>query len=148
MQVDWSKQVTEAMRMLQKESELSEIVRLVGIDALSEKDQLLLETTKSLREDFLQQNAFDDVDTFTSREKQFKMLETILLLHKEAEDALTLGAYLSEIYAGTEELRDKVARMKYLPEAELAKIPALHQEIKATMKEILQKGDRTDDQGI
>ncbi len=66
MQVDWSKQVTEAMRMLQKESELSEIVRLVGIDALSEKDQLLLETTKSLREDFLQQNAFDDVDTFTS----------------------------------------------------------------------------------
>lgn len=148
MQVDWSKQVTEAMRMLQKESELSEIVRLVGIDALSEKDQLLLETTKSLREDFLQQNAFDDVDTFTSREKQFKMLETILLLHKEAEDALTLGAYLSEIYAGTEELRDKVARMKYLPETELAKIPALHQEIKATMKEILQKGDRTDDQGI
>lgn len=148
MQVDWSKQVTEAMRMLQKESELSEIVRLVGIDALSEKDQLLLETTKSLREDFLQQNAFDDVDTFTSREKQFKMLETILLLHKEAEDALTLGAYLSEIYAGTEELRDKVARMKYLPEAELAKIPTLHQEIKATMKEILQKGDRTDDQGI
>ncbi|OTE82983.1 V-type ATP synthase subunit A, partial [Escherichia coli] len=90
MQVDWSKQVTEAMRMLQKESELSEIVRLVGIDALSEKDQLLLETTKSLREDFLQQNAFDAVDTFTSREKQFKMLETILLLHKEAEDALTL----------------------------------------------------------
>lgn len=148
MQVDWSKQVTEAMRMLQKESELSEIVRLVGIDALSEKDQLLLETTKSLREDFLQQNAFDDVDTFTSREKQFKMLETILLLHKEAEDALTLGAYLSEIYAGTEELRDKVARMKYLPETELAKISALHQEIKATMKEILQKGDRTDDQGI
>jgi len=101
-----------------------------------------------LREDFLQQNAFDDVDTFTSREKQFKMLETILLLHKEAEDALTLGAYLSEIYAGTEELRDKVARMKYLPETELAKIPTLHQEIKATMKEILQKGDRTDDQGI
>lgn len=84
MQVDWSTQVTEAMRMLQKESELSEIVRLVGIDALSEKDQLLLETTKSLREDFLQQNAFDDVDTFTSREKQFKMLETILLLHKRS----------------------------------------------------------------
>jgi len=74
MQVDWSKQVTEAMRMLQKESELSEIVRLVGIDALSEKDQLLLETTKSLREDFLQQNAFDDVDTFTSRQKQIKIL--------------------------------------------------------------------------
>ena len=63
--------------MLRKESELNEIVRLVGIDSLSEKDRLTLEVAKSLREDYLQQNAFDDVDTFTSREKQFKMIRNI-----------------------------------------------------------------------
>ncbi|WP_291290866.1 V-type ATP synthase subunit A [Enterococcus sp.] len=148
LQVDWSDHVTTAMRMLQKEAELSEIVRLVGIDALSEKDQLLLEITKSLREDFLQQNAFDAVDTFTSREKQFAMLDTILLFHEEGQKALELGAYLTEIYQGTENLRDKIARMKYLPEDEIAGIRKLASEIKETMKDILQKGDRTDDQRI
>jgi V/A-type H+-transporting ATPase subunit A len=148
LQVEWSDHVTTAMRMLQKEAELSEIVRLVGIDALSEKDQLLLEITKSLREDFLQQNAFDAVDTFTSREKQFAMLDTILLFHEEGQKALELGAYLTEIYQGTEKLRDKIARMKYLPEDEIAGIRKLASEIKDTMKEILQKGDRTDDQRI
>ena len=148
LQVDWSKNVTTAMRMLQKEAELSEIVRLVGIDALSDKDQLLLEITKSLREDYLQQNAFDAVDTFTSREKQFEMLQTILLFHDEGQKALELGAYLTEIYQGTERLRDKIARMKYLPEDELEGIRKLESEIKDTMKEILQKGDRTDDQRI
>ena len=58
--------VAEGMRILQEESQLEEIVRLVGIDSLSDKDRLTLETAKSLREDYLQQNAFDDVDTFTS----------------------------------------------------------------------------------
>lgn len=148
LQVEWSKNVTTAMRMLQKEAELSEIVRLVGIDALSDKDQLLLEITKSLREDYLQQNAFDAVDTFTSREKQFEMLQTILLFHDEGQKALELGAYLTEIYQGTERLRDKIARMKYLPEDDLEGIRKLESEIKDTMKEILQKGDRTDDQRI
>lgn len=148
LQVEWSENVTTAMRMLQKEAELSEIVRLVGIDALSDKDQLLLEITKSLREDYLQQNAFDAVDTFTSREKQFEMLQTILLFHDEGQKALELGAYLTEIYQGTERLRDKIARMKYLPEDDLEGIRKLESEIKDTMKEILQKGDRTDDQRI
>lgn len=145
MKVEWSKQVTQAMQMLQKESELSEIVRLVGLDALSEKDQLLLEVTKSLREDFLQQNAFDAVDTFSSREKQYEMLATILFFYQESFDALTLGAYLNELDAGTEGIRDKLARMKYIPETEITKIPALRQEIKAELRDILQKGDRQDD---
>ncbi|WP_430612867.1 V-type ATP synthase subunit A [Enterococcus sp. DIV0876] len=145
MQVDWSQQVTTAMRMLQKESELSEIVRLVGIDALSEKDQLLLEITKSIREDFLQQNAFDAVDTFSSREKQYQMLATILFYHQQAEEALNLGAYLTEVHEGTEVLRDKLARMKYLPESNLGQIKALQEEITTTIKDILQKGDRLDD---
>lgn len=145
LQVDWSDLVTEAMRMLQKESELQEIVRLVGIDSLSEKDQMLLEVTKSIREDYLQQNAFDDVDTFTSREKQFQMLSNILTFGKEATRALDLGSYLSEIMQGTTALRDKIARMKYVPEDQLETINALEQEIKATIKNIIQKGGMTND---
>lgn len=140
LQVPWSELVTDAMRQLQKESELQEIVRLVGIDSLSEKDQLLLEVTKSIREDYLQQNAFDDVDTFTSREKQYQMLSNILSFGKEAERALELGSYLSEIMTGTVLLRDKIARMKYVPEDEINKITALAQEIKETIKTIIQEG--------
>lgn len=145
MQVDWSALVTEGMRMLQKESELQEIVRLVGIDSLSEKDQLLLEVTKSIREDYLQQNAFDDVDTFTSREKQFAMLHNILTFGSEAMRALDLGSYLREIMTGTVALRDKIARMKYVPEENLPAIRELEQEIKSTIKNIIQKGGMTND---
>ena len=145
MQVDWSALVTEGMRMLQKESELQEIVRLVGIDSLSEKDQLLLEVTKSIREDYLQQNAFDDVDTFTSREKQFAMLHNILTFGSEAMRALDLGSYLREIMTGTVALRDKIARMKYVPEENLPAIKELEQEIKSTIKNIIQKGGMTND---
>ena len=140
LQVEWSELVTEAMRILQKESELNEIVRLVGIDSLSAKDQLTLETAKQIREDYLQQNAFDEVDTFTSREKQFHMLHTILLFHTEGQKALELGAYLPEIMEGTIQLRDKIARMKYVSENELVKITQLENEIRETLKEILQKG--------
>ncbi|KAF1301420.1 MULTISPECIES: V-type ATP synthase subunit A [Enterococcus] len=145
LQVEWSSLVTEAMRMLQKESELNEIVRLVGIDSLSDKDQLLLKVTKSIREDYLQQNAFDDVDTFTSREKQFHMLNNILTFGKEAANALTLGSYLSEIMKGTVLLRDRLARMKYVPEENLDQILAMQQEIKETIKEIVQEGGMTND---
>ena len=140
LQAEWSELVTEAMRILQKESELNEIVRLVGIDSLSAKDQLTLETAKQIREDYLQQNAFDEVDTFTSREKQFHMLHTILHFHTEGQKALELGAYLPEIMEGTIQLRDKIARMKYVSENELVKITQLENEIRETLKEILQKG--------
>ncbi|MHC5267823.1 V-type ATP synthase subunit A [Enterococcus sp. LJL98] len=140
LQVDWSGLVTEAMRLLQKESELNEIVRLVGIDSLSEKDQLTLETAKQLREDYLQQNAFDEVDTFTSRQKQFYMLQTILLFHAEGQKALELGAYLPEIMEGTILLRDRIARMKYVPEEALEQIITLEEGIRETMRAILQKG--------
>ncbi len=108
--------VAEGMRILQEESQLEEIVRLVGIDSLSDKDRLTLETAKSLREDYLQQNAFDDVDTFTSRTKQAKMLQLILTFGEEGQKALSLGTYFSELMAGTVEIRDRIARIKYLPE--------------------------------
>ncbi len=72
---EWQTNRREAMRILQREAELEELVRLVGIDALSMADRLLMEAARMIREDFLHQNAFDDIDTYTSLDKQFRMLE-------------------------------------------------------------------------
>ena len=133
------------MSLLQEESQLQEIVRLVGIDSLSDKDRLTLQVAKSIREDYLQQNAFDGVDTFTSREKQFKMLNNILTFNSEGKRALELGSYLTEIMNGTVELRDRIARSKYVPEEELAKLDAINQDIKQTMQQIVAQGGMTND---
>lgn len=145
LETDWSDLVTEAMRLLQEEAQLNEIVRLVGLDSLSEKDRLTLEVAKALREDYLQQNAFDDVDTFTSREKQFKMLNNILTFAKEGQRALELGSYLTEIMAGTAALRDKIARSKYVAESEIATLDVLQASIKTVMQEIIAEGGMDND---
>ena len=145
LQANWSQMVAEGMRMLQKESELNEIVRLVGIDSLSEKDRLTLEVAKSLREDYLQQNAFDDVDTFTSREKQFKMIRNILTLNKEGQRALELGTYLKEIMDGTVTLRDRIARSKYVSESELEKLDQINLDIVSEIQAIVAEGGMTND---
>ena len=145
LQGNWATMVAEGMRILQEESQLEEIVRLVGIDSLSDKDRLTLETAKSLREDYLQQNAFDDVDTFTSRTKQAKMLQLILTFGEEGQKALSLGTYFSELMVGTVEIRDRIARSKYLPEEELEKLDRLQAEIKTTIKEIIAEGGMTND---
>ena len=145
LDANWSEMVAEGMRMLQKESELNEIVRLVGIDSLSEKDRLTLEVAKSLREDYLQQNAFDDVDTFTSREKQFKMIRNILTLNKEGQRALELGTYLKEIMDGTVTLRDRIARSKYISESELEKLDQINSDIVSEIQAIVAEGGMTND---
>lgn len=145
MQGDWSAMVSDGMRILQEESQLSEIVRLVGIDSLSEKDRLTLEVAKQIREDYLQQNAFDDVDTFTSREKQFKMLNNILTFNKEGQRALELGAYLKEIIDGTVTLRDRIARSKYIAEAELEILDQINQDITVEIQSIIAEGGMTND---
>ncbi|MFQ9629869.1 MAG: V-type ATP synthase subunit A [Enterococcus avium] len=145
LQANWSEMVAEGMRMLQKESELNEIVRLVGIDSLSEKDRLTLEVAKSLREDYLQQNAFDDVDTFTSRGKQFKMIRNILTLNKEGQRALELGTYLKEIMDGTVTLRDRIARSKYISESELEKLDQINSDIVSEIQAIVAEGGMTND---
>ncbi|MDT2834134.1 V-type ATP synthase subunit A [Vagococcus carniphilus] len=137
---DWSSLVKEAMRILQEESKLEEIVRLVGLDTLSDKDKLTLEVAKSIREDYLQQNAFDEVDTFSSREKQFKMLDTILSFGVEGNRALSLGAYFKELMTSTKETRDLVARMKYLPESEIEKIDDIKEELKQVIQQLLEEG--------
>ncbi len=117
---DWSKLRVEAMSLLQEEANLQEIVRLVGIDALSERDRLKLEVAKSIREDYLQQNAFHEVDTYASLDKQYKMLKLVLLFRKEAERALEAGVYLDKILEL--EVRDKIARSKYIHEDDIAKM--------------------------
>lgn len=116
---NWSMMVLEGMRILQKEAQLNEIVRLVGIDSLSDKDRLTLEVAKSLREDYLQQNAFDEIDTYTSRDKQFLMLKLILTFAKEGQQALALGTYFNELMEGTAILRAQIARSKYTQEPHL-----------------------------
>ncbi len=136
----WSEMVNEAMAILQEESRLEEIVQLVGMDSLSQKDRLTMMTARSLRQDYLQQNAFDDVDTYTSRNKQFKMLENILYFDEQAKRALHLGAYLDDITKGTIDLRERIARSKYIPEEELTRLDAIKQDTKALLQKIVETG--------
>jgi len=117
----------EAMRLLEKESELEEIVRLVGVDALSGPDRLVLAVSRMLREDFLHQNAFHDIDTYSPVEKQYKMIDTIIYFYKQAEDALRTGADISDIEAF--KIKDDIARMKYIPTEEITKIDNIKTDI-------------------
>ena len=103
------------MALLGKEAELDEIVKLVGIDALSDNDRLILETARSVREDFLQQNAFDDNDTYCSIKKQSDMLRLILSFYDVMADALKQGADINKIV--NLPVREKIGRLKYIPEA-------------------------------
>ena len=99
---------TEASSLLQHEAELEEIVRLVGADALSDSDRLTLQTAKMIREDFLHQNAFMDVDTYTSLEKQFKMLNAILHYHHKCREALDAGIEMEKL--GELPVLERIAR--------------------------------------
>ena len=139
-QISWSEKVTRAMNLLQKESELQEIVRLVGLDSLSEKDRLTMNAAKMIREDYLQQNAFDEVDTYTSFSKQVALLTNILTFDQESQKALELGAYFTEIMEGTVTLRDRIARSKFIHEDQLGTIQALKEEIVETLHQIVAKG--------
>jgi V/A-type H+-transporting ATPase subunit A len=118
----------ETMAILQQEASLEEIVRLVGVDALSSKEQLVLQTAKNLREDFLHQNAFDDIDTYTSLKKQYYMLKTILTFHQEAEKALERSVKLEAI-KGLGELSEEIVKSKLISEKELDKFEKLIKKI-------------------
>ncbi|HOP75022.1 MAG TPA: V-type ATP synthase subunit A [Bacillota bacterium] len=120
---------SEAMRILQEEAELEEIVRLVGVDSLSPKDQLTLETARSIREDYLHQNAFHEVDTYTSLKKQHLMLQAILTFDKVARIQMDEGVPLKKILS--DPIREQIARIKYLSEDEKGKIEELIGTLKA-----------------
>lgn len=134
---DWTELRTAAMTLLQEEANLQEIVRLVGIDALSESDRLKLEVAKSLREDYLQQNAFNETDTYSSLSKQYKMLSLVLKFKEEAEKALKAGVYFKEILGM--EVREKIARVKYIPETEIGKIDEISKQVSSDMEKLIAK---------
>lgn len=136
---DWSYLRQRAMTILQEESSLEEIVRLVGIDALSERDRLKLEVAKSIREDYLQQNAFHEIDTYASLGKQYRMLKLILLFQVEAERALDAGVYLDKILK-LDDVRDKIARSKYIHEEDIAKMDDIANELKAAIDTLINEG--------
>ena len=117
----------EAMNLLEQEASLQEIVRLVGIEALSKNERLVLESAKSIREDYLQQNAFDEYDTYTSLIKQYKMLSLILYFHHKAKEALEKGALLDDIL--TLSVRERIAKAKFIPENNLDEYNKIREEI-------------------
>ena len=124
----------KAMSLLEQESELLEIVRLVGAEALSTTDRVSLETSRSIREDFLHQNAFHKVDTYTSMTKQFEMLKTILHFGKSALAAIEAGVETADIFKLA--VREEIARAKYIPEEEAETIPQIRETIDKQMKEL------------
>ncbi|HPI98982.1 MAG TPA: V-type ATP synthase subunit A, partial [Synergistales bacterium] len=139
---EWTSLRVSAMTLLEEEDKLNEIVRLVGIDALSKGERMVMETAKSLREDFLHQNAFHEIDTYASMTKQFKMLKTIMRFHELGMDALKREASMNEIFGLP--VREKIARMRYLEEKDIDKIDLLEDEIKEQIDNLMQVGVDTD----
>ncbi|MGI5851805.1 MAG: V-type ATP synthase subunit A [Caldicoprobacterales bacterium] len=135
---DWDQLRSEAVRILHQESELEEIVRLVGIDALSLEDRLTLETSRSIREDYLHQNGFHDVDTYTSLNKQNKLLELILEFHKQGRMALDTGAEFSEIV--NLPVRERIGRAKYVPEEDLDTLDEIMKDLREEMSSLITEG--------
>ena len=123
----WQENRTEASSLLQHEAELEEIVRLVGMDALSDSDRLTMQAAKMIREDFLHQNAFMEIDTYTSLEKQFKMLDAIIHYHNKCRDALAGGADIDALCAI--DVLERIARSKLMPEDQLEQFDSIRTEI-------------------
>ena len=125
----------EAMEILQREAELQEIVKLVGPDALPRKDQLLMEVARMIREDFLQQNAFDPVDTYCSLQKQYLMLKAIITFYREGLRALDKGASIVKLKEHP--IKFRIARMKLIEEEKAEnEITKLIEEIKSSIRSL------------
>ena len=114
---DWMNGRQEMMSLLQDESELEEIVKMVGMDALSAADRLKMEAARSIREDFLHQNSFDDVDTYTSLRKQYMMMKLIMEFYHKAVDALAQGASINSIISVP--VKERIGRFKYVHEDDI-----------------------------
>ena len=114
---DWMKLRQELMSLLQEEASLNEIVKMVGMDALSPQDRLKMEAARSIREDFLHQNSFDEIDTYTSMQKQFYMQKLVYLFYEESAKALKEGANINDIVAM--DVREDIGRYKYTEESNI-----------------------------
>lgn len=125
---EWTSMVQKLMNMLQEESELEEIVRLVGIDALSYRDRLTLEASRSIREDYLHQNAFHEVDTYASPQKQAMLLHLIIAYYEKSVAALEKDASFNKL--SSLPVREEIGRFKYVDEDECK---ARYEEIMAAL---------------
>jgi len=131
----------KAMEILQKEAKLQEIIRIVGMDSLSNQERVVLETAKSLREDYLQQNAFDDVDTYSSKNKQLAMLKAIMGYYEACLGFCNRNPERLVSDVLDMELKNELAGMKYIPEANLDKIKAMPEQFVQEVARIEQEGD-------
>ena len=127
------------MRVLQEEAALDEIVRLVGVDALSSKDRLTMETAKIIREDYLHQNAFDEVDTYTSMKKQFLMLKLVYEFDARAREAVENFASVDDVLATS--CKEKIGRAKFIPETSLDEFDGILKLIATEMKALVREGE-------
>jgi len=138
---DFTELSRETMKLLEQEAELQEIVRLIGVDALSPEDRLILEGARSIREDFLHQNAFHEIDTYASLKKQYEMLSVCMLNYNMAREALKRGVAFDDIVKM--DIRNKVARMRYIEESKLDAIIALKDQLTAEFDRLI-KGESRD----
>ena len=129
---DFPQMRQQTMRLLQEEAELNEVVQLVGVDSLSYEDRMKLEACKSIREDYLHQNAFHDVDTYASMKKQYEMLKMILNFYEWGVEAVGKGASFNKIAALPQ--REDIGRFKYIPESD---IDAAYEKICSEMKQAI-----------
>ena len=127
------------MATLQEEAALDEIVRLVGMDALSRKDRLTMETAKMIREDYLHQNAFHEVDTYTSLKKQLLMLKLIYEFNRLACEAVEKYADIEAILACS--CKEKIGRAKYIPEENIAEFDEIFATMNRELKAIAEGGE-------
>ena len=132
---EWNALRARAMSILQEEANLNEIVRLVGMDALSGKDKITMDTAKSVREDYLHQNAFHETDTYTSLDKQFRMLKLILTADDLARDALDKNVDVEDILAL--DVKEKIGRSKYIEEKDLCEFDGIEQELRKEFAELI-----------
>lgn len=130
----WTDYRRAAMKILQEEARLDEIVRLVGMDALSPHDRMTMECAKSVREDYLHQNAFHEVDTYASLDKQFKMLKLIIDWYEASRRALDAGVPVAAVLGIPE--RDGIGRAKYVPEEETIKIDELGRAVRERIESL------------
>ena len=126
------------MSVLQEEANLDEIVRLVGVDALSYKDRMTLETAKMVREDYLHQNAFHEVDTYTSLDKQYRMLKLIKKFHDLGNEAIDNYAELDDILAIP--AKEKIGRAKYIEESAISSFDEISAELETEMRALASGG--------
>jgi V/A-type H+-transporting ATPase subunit A len=130
---DFVKNRKETLSILEKESELNEIVRLVGMETLSAQDRLVLETARSIREDFLHQSAFDERDAYTTLKKQYRMLNSILIFHRLASRAIEKGASVEDILEMP--VREAIVKARYISPEKLGEFDSLDSGISASFTE-------------